>query len=122
MVQFGEFRRDSHPYRRQLLPRIHRAYGEIQLFYSALLRRILLKVARRLIPVLFICYVAAYLDRVNVGFADLQRLNSNEVSKLSSNGDFWYCCKIVLPLFRVVDKRFWAIATSLAHCRLGAVS
>jgi WD40 repeat protein len=31
-----------------------------------------------LIPVLFICYVAAYLDRVNVGFADLQRLNSNE--------------------------------------------
>ena len=30
------------------------------------------KAAWRLIPVLFICYVAAYLDRVNVGFAELQ--------------------------------------------------
>ena len=30
------------------------------------------KAARRLIPLLFICYVAAYLDRVNVGFAELQ--------------------------------------------------
>jgi hypothetical protein len=30
------------------------------------------KAAWRLIPVLFICYFAAYLDRVNVGFAELQ--------------------------------------------------
>src|ERR1700737_1983046 len=30
------------------------------------------KAAWRLIPLLFICYVAAYLDRVNVGFAELQ--------------------------------------------------
>jgi MFS family permease len=30
------------------------------------------KVARRIIPVLFVCYIAAYLDRVNVGFAKLQ--------------------------------------------------
>jgi MFS family permease len=30
------------------------------------------KVARRLIPILFISYIAAYLDRVNVGFAKLQ--------------------------------------------------
>jgi D-galactonate transporter len=30
------------------------------------------KVARRIIPILFICYIAAYLDRVNVGFAKLQ--------------------------------------------------
>jgi MFS family permease len=30
------------------------------------------KVARRVIPVLFFCYIAAYLDRVNVGFAKLQ--------------------------------------------------
>lgn len=33
------------------------------------------KVTRRLIPLLFICYVVAYLDRVNVGFAKLQMLN-----------------------------------------------
>jgi D-galactonate transporter len=30
------------------------------------------KVAVRLIPLLFLCYIAAYLDRVNVGFAKLQ--------------------------------------------------
>ncbi len=30
------------------------------------------KVAWRLLPVLFLCYVLAYLDRVNVGFAKLQ--------------------------------------------------
>ncbi|MEO8449410.1 MAG: MFS transporter [Gemmatimonadota bacterium] len=30
------------------------------------------KVGRRLIPILFFCYIVAYLDRVNVGFAKLQ--------------------------------------------------
>src|SRR5260370_10195372 len=30
------------------------------------------KAAWRLVPVLFICYIAAYLDRVNIGFAELQ--------------------------------------------------
>lgn len=30
------------------------------------------KVSRRIIPLLFICYVVAFLDRVNVGFAKLQ--------------------------------------------------
>src|SRR3981189_839413 len=32
------------------------------------------KVTWRLIPFLFVCYVVAYLDRVNVGFAKLQML------------------------------------------------
>jgi D-galactonate transporter len=32
------------------------------------------RVTRRLIPLLFACYVAAFLDRVNVGFAKLQML------------------------------------------------
>lgn len=32
------------------------------------------RVTRRLIPFLFTCYIAAYLDRVNVGFAKLQML------------------------------------------------
>jgi len=32
------------------------------------------KVAWRLIPLLLICYIIAYLDRVNVGFAKLQML------------------------------------------------
>lgn len=30
------------------------------------------KVAAKLIPFLFICYIVAFLDRVNVGFAKLQ--------------------------------------------------
>lgn len=34
------------------------------------------KVSRRILPLLFICYVVAYLDRVNVGFAKLQMLDS----------------------------------------------
>ena len=33
------------------------------------------KATWRLLPFLFVCYVAAYLDRVNVGFAKLQMLN-----------------------------------------------
>jgi MFS family permease len=33
------------------------------------------KVTRRIVPFLMFCYVAAYLDRVNVGFAKLQMLN-----------------------------------------------
>jgi D-galactonate transporter len=39
------------------------------------------KVAWRLLPFLFLCYVAAYLDRVNVGFAKLQMLNDLQFSE-----------------------------------------
>jgi D-galactonate transporter len=40
------------------------------------------KVSWRLIPLLLICYVIAYLDRVNVGFAKLQMLNDLGFSDL----------------------------------------
>src|SRR5580698_953082 len=33
------------------------------------------RVTRRILPVLFVCYVIAYLDRVNVGFAKLDMLH-----------------------------------------------
>src|SRR4051812_25919080 len=39
------------------------------------------KVTWRLIPFLFVCYVVAYLDRVNVGFAKLQMLNDLRFSE-----------------------------------------
>ena len=39
------------------------------------------KVAWRLIPFLLLCYVVAYLDRVNVGFAKLQMLNDLKFSE-----------------------------------------
>jgi D-galactonate transporter len=48
-----------------------RTFGPVELAESA----VYAKVARRLIPFLFLCYVAAYLDRVNVGFAKLQMLS-----------------------------------------------
>ncbi|MBC7482516.1 MAG: MFS transporter [Rhizobacter sp.] len=38
------------------------------------------KVGLRLIPLLFICYIAAYLDRVNVGFAKLQMQSALQFS------------------------------------------
>lgn len=40
------------------------------------------KVSWRLIPLLLVCYVIAYLDRVNVGFAKLQMLNDLGFSDL----------------------------------------
>jgi len=40
------------------------------------------KVAWRLIPLLFLCYIAAYLDRVNVGFAKLQMLQALQLSEV----------------------------------------
>ncbi len=39
------------------------------------------KVALRLIPLLFVCYIAAYLDRVNVGFAKLQMQQALQFSE-----------------------------------------
>jgi MFS family permease len=39
------------------------------------------KVTLRLLPFLFICYVAAYLDRVNIGFAKLQMLSDLHFSE-----------------------------------------
>src|ERR1051325_6689212 len=39
------------------------------------------RVTRRLIPFLFSCYVAAYLDRVNIGFAKLQMLSALRFSE-----------------------------------------
>jgi sugar phosphate permease len=38
------------------------------------------KVDLRLIPFLFLCYILAYLDRVNVGFAKLQMLKDLSLS------------------------------------------
>ncbi len=38
------------------------------------------KVAWRVLPLLFLCYIASYLDRVNVGFAKLQMLNDLKFS------------------------------------------
>ena len=38
------------------------------------------KIAWRIIPILFLCYIVAYLDRVNVGFAKLQMMGDLKFS------------------------------------------
>ncbi|HRZ62655.1 MAG TPA: MFS transporter, partial [Rubrivivax sp.] len=43
----------------------HQAYSDADIALFA-------KVSRRLLPLLVICYVIAFLDRVNIGFAQLQ--------------------------------------------------
>ena len=47
---------------------------------AALGRRTYRKVDRRIVPFLFFCYILAYLDRVNVGFAKLQMLKDLSLS------------------------------------------
>ena len=48
--------------------------------YAAVETRAYRRVTLRLIPFLFLCYVVAYLDRVNVGFAKLQMLSDLAMS------------------------------------------
>ena len=38
------------------------------------------KIAWRILPILFFCYVVAYIDRVNVGFAKLQMMGDLKFS------------------------------------------
>lgn len=44
------------------------------------LTRAYAKASARLIPLLFVCYIVAYLDRVNIGFAKLQMTSSLAIS------------------------------------------
>ncbi|VTP63062.1 Inner membrane transport protein RhmT [Serratia rubidaea] len=39
------------------------------------------KIAWRLMPILMLCYLCAYLDRVNVGFAKLQMMDDLALSE-----------------------------------------
>ena len=47
---------------------------------SALERRVMTKVAWRLLPFMCLCYVAAFIDRVNVSFAKLSMLSDVNLS------------------------------------------
>jgi sugar phosphate permease len=71
------------------------------------------KVTWRLVPFLMICYVVAYLDRVNVGFAKLQMLGDLHFSEtiygrgagLFVIGYFFFELPSNLFLHRVVSAR-----------------
>ena len=72
------------------------------------------KVAWRLVPFLFLCYFAAYLDRVNVGFAKLQMLDdlgfSNTVYGLGAGVFFIGYVLFEVPSNMILHKvgaRIW---------------
>ena len=72
------------------------------------------KVVLRILPILLLCYIAAYLDRVNVGFAKLDMLDdlgfSNTIYALGASMFFWGYFLFEVPsnlLLHRYGARFW---------------
>jgi len=71
-------------------------------------------VMRRILPLLLLCYVVAYLDRVNVGFAKLQMLGdlgmSDTIYAIGASIFFWGYFLFEMPSNLLLHKygaRFW---------------
>jgi len=76
--------------------------------------RVYRKVMRRILPLLLLCYVVAYLDRVNVGFAKLQMLDdlgiSDSVYAIAASIFFWGYFLFEMPSNLALHRfgaRFW---------------
>lgn len=96
------------------------------------------KVLKRILPLLLLCYVVAYLDRVNVGFAKLQMLDalglSDSVYAVGASIFFWGYFLFEMPSNLLLHKygaRFWIarimvtwgiVSSSLAFIRRWPVS
>ncbi|BAO90737.1 hypothetical protein [Caballeronia cordobensis] len=85
---------------------------------SAIYRRI----TWRLIPFLFVCYVAAYLDRINIGFAQIQMRNdlgfSDAVYGLGAGIFFagYFLFEVRKRTVRILDlKRVFSITRGFEH-------
>jgi MFS family permease len=72
------------------------------------------KVAWRLIPFLFVCYIVAYLDRINIGIAKLQMLNDlglgNAAYAFGASVLFWGLIIFEIPsnfMMTRVGARAW---------------
>jgi MFS transporter, ACS family, tartrate transporter len=63
----------------------HRASGDLSV---AAQERLVRRVTWRLIPLLFCCYIVAYIDRINVGFAKLQLQGALGVDPTDFNGAY----------------------------------
>jgi len=81
---------------------------------SAADERVYRKVMWRILPVLLLCYVVAYLDRVNVGFAKLQMLGdlglSDSVYAIGASIFFWGYFLFEMPSNLALHRfgaRFW---------------
>jgi len=95
------------------------------------------KVIRRLIPFLFVCYIVAFLDRVNIGFAKLQMLDDLKLSEAAYGlgagiffaGYFLFEIPSNLMLHRTGARRWiarimvsWAIVSGLMAFVTGPTS
>ena len=76
------------------------------------------KVVLRILPILLLCYIAAYLDRVNVGFAKLDMLDdlgfSNTVYALGASMFFWGYFLFEVPsnlMLHRVGAKLWIAAS-----------
>jgi MFS transporter, ACS family, tartrate transporter len=71
------------------------------------------KITRRLIPFLFLLYITAYLDRVNVSFAGLEMTRelkfSNEVFGFGAGIFFFGYCLLEIPGAMLAEA--WARAS-----------
>ncbi|WP_447920282.1 MFS transporter [Achromobacter aegrifaciens] len=72
------------------------------------------KIGRRIIPILMLCYVVAYLDRVNIGFAKLQMIEDlgldNAVYAMGASIFFWGYMLFEVPsniLLHRLGARVW---------------
>src|SRR5450755_2138991 len=79
------------------------------------------KIARRLIPFLFLLYVTAFIDRVNVGFAGLDMTRelsfSNEVFGFGSGIFFFGYCLLEIPGAMLAES--WSARRWLATIMIG---
>ncbi|MGF6394085.1 MFS transporter [Pseudomonas plecoglossicida] len=88
----------------------HQTVDRDQAFEDRTYRKVIL----RILPVLLLCYMAAYLDRVNIGFAKLSMLDdlqfSNTVYALGASVFFWGYFLFEVPsnlLLHRYGARFW---------------
>jgi len=79
------------------------------------------KIARRLLPYLFLIYMTAFIDRVNVGFAGLDMTRelhfSNEVFGFGAGIFFFGLCLLEIPGAMVAHSRSartWIAAIMIA--------
>src|SRR5439155_3565298 len=87
------------------------------------------KITRRLIPFLFLLYITAFIDRVNVSFAGLdmtRELNfSNEVFGFGAGIFFFGYCLLEIPgamLAQVWSARKWIAAIMIGWGMLAALT
>jgi MFS transporter, ACS family, tartrate transporter len=87
------------------------------------------KISRRLMPFLFVLYITAFIDRVNVGFAGLQMTRelafSNEVFGFGAGIFFFGYCLLEIPgamLAEVWSARKWIAAIMISWGMLATVT